>query len=602
MSTNGGKSQPGSLPTSGKVSSSLGSGSGSAWERASQSGSRSGAMSSDANPSTPPNVGRVLGDRWEVHEKIGVGGMASVHVGIDRRLERKVACKILHPHVAENPDARERLAREARAIAQLKHENVIEVYDYAIDDPECTWLISELIEGCSLRQFLDRQARPMPEVAVMIVCDVLKALKVAHRVGVIHRDVKPDNILIGQEGRPKLSDFGIAKVLHEVQMTTTGNLVGSPSYMSPEQADGLHTDHRTDLYSAGIVLYRLVTGTLPFRGGTPIETIRKVSAGEYADPTEVAPECAGMVAGIIRRALTRDLNGRYQTADEMLTDLMIVLQDAGLTATWEELPKYFADPEGYQKALKPVLARGLEARGKALLDSGEESRAVDCFNRALSLGEGSQHTVDLVKELSKRRSRTRMRRVAWTVGGAMVGIASIVLLLVGTDLLQGSRGTPALAAPQPRTEPMPVEVEPPPPQTPAPPVVADPLVANPVVADPAPPPNEPKPEPVAPAPHRVAPKPRRARPRPEPPPVISAPKPEPVVLTGTLQVGAKVWVDVYVDGKKVGRAPNRSRYTLPVGTHRVRAEQPGSNCSAFEDTFTIREDTTTRVRLAVSCP
>ncbi|MCA9553365.1 MAG: serine/threonine protein kinase [Myxococcales bacterium] len=267
-------------------------------------------------------MGRVLGERWQVHEKIGTGGMASVHLGVDLRLGRKVACKILHPHVAENPDARERLAREARAIAQLKHENVIEVYDYAIDDPECTWLVTELIEGCSLRQFLDRSAKPMPEVAVMITTEVVKALRAAHAVGVIHRDVKPDNILVGVEGRPKLSDFGIAKVLSESRMTTTGNLVGSPSYMSPEQSDGLHTDHRTDLFSIGIVLYRLVTGTLPFRGGTPIETIRRVSACEYVDPTELAPECAGAVAGIIRRALTRELNGRYQSAEEMLADLM----------------------------------------------------------------------------------------------------------------------------------------------------------------------------------------------------------------------------------------------------------------------------------------
>lgn len=558
-------------------------------------------MNSESQASTPPNVGLVLGERWEVHEKIGTGGMASVHIGIDRRLERKVACKILHPHVAENPDARERLAREARAIAQLKHENVIEVYDYSIDDPECTWLISELIEGCSLRQFLDRHSRPMPEVAAMIVCDVLKALRVAHRVGVIHRDVKPDNILVGQQGRPKLSDFGIAKVLHEVQMTTTGNLVGSPSYMSPEQADGLHTDHRTDLYSAGIVLYRLVTGTLPFRGGTPIETIRKVSAGEYIDPTEVAPECAGMVAGIIRRALTRDIDARYQTADEMLTDLMIVLQDAGLTATWEQLPRYFEDPEGYQSALKPVLARDLEARGKALLDSGEEGRAVDCFNRALSLGEGSQRTVDLVKELSKRRSRTQLRKVAWMVGGALAGVVSIVVLLTGTDVLKGPQGTPALAAQPHEGQPAlnavkvePIAPEPQPAQAePKADVQAKPEAPQPAAATPPKAKATPAPKP---APSRR----RRARSR--PPKAAAVTPPKPAVQTGTLQVGARVWVDVYVDGKKVGRAPNRSRYVLPVGDHTVRAEQPGSNCTAFEDKFTIRAGKTTRVRLPVSCP
>ncbi len=609
-------SSPGEGISTGKEESSLsGSASGSLWERASQSGAQSGRISGGTAPTTSPNVGRVLGERWQVHEKIGTGGMASVHAGIDLRLERKVACKILHPHIAENPDARERLAREARAIAQLKHENVIEVYDYSIDDPECTWLISELIEGCSLRQFLDRHCRPMPEVAVMIVCEILKALRVAHEMGVIHRDVKPDNILIGQQGRPKLSDFGIAKVLNEVGMTTTGSLVGSPNYMSPEQADGLHTDHRTDLYSAGIVLYRLVTGTLPFRGGTPIETIRKVSTGEYIDPTEIAPECAGSIASIVRRALCRDLDGRYQTAEEMLDDIMTVLQDAGLTATWEELPKYFADPEVYQAQLKPVLATELEARGKALLDAGEENRAVDCFNRALSLGEGNQRTVDLVKELSQRRNRSRMRRVAWTAGGALAGIASIIVLLVGTDVLDGPSTNPALADPnvhraQIRPEPEGPAFD----LTPAAKLQAAPQI-EPAKIEAAPQ--------IEPAKIEAAPKvetakvqprvkkthPRRVRKKRTAPVVEAAPKPTPVVKapvavapTGTLQVGAKVWVDVYVDGKKVGRAPNRSRYTVKVGEHRVRAEQPGSNCTAFEGKFTIKAGQTTRVRLPVTCP
>lgn len=599
-------SSPGESISTGKEElSSSGSASGSVWQRASQSGSQGGRISGGTAPSTSPNVGRILGERWQVHEKIGTGGMASVHAGIDLRLERKVACKILHPHVAENADARERLAREARAIAQLKHENVIEVYDYSIDDPECTWLISELIEGCSLRQFLDRHARPMPEVAVMIVCEILKALRVAHEMGVIHRDVKPDNVLIGQQGRPKLSDFGIAKVLNEVGMTTTGSLVGSPNYMSPEQADGLHTDHRTDLYSAGIVLYRLVTGTLPFRGGTPIETIRKVSAGEYIDPTEIAPECAGSIAGIIRRALSRDLDSRYQTAEEMLNDIMTVLQDAGLTATWEELPKYFADPEAYQVQIKPGLAAELEARGKSLLDAGEENRAVDCFNRALSLGEGNQRTVDFVNELSQRRSRSRMRRVAWTAGGALAGVVSIIVLLVGTDVLDGPSTNPALADPSTHR----VEIRPEPEAPSVDLALPAKVEAEPAKAELA---IQPEPTPakaVVPAPPVKKVRPRRVRRRqpviraaPKPPEVV---KPRPVVAiapTGTLQVGAKVWVDVYVDGKKVGRAPNRSRYTVKVGDHRVRAEQPGSNCTAFEGNFTIRAGETTRVRLPVTCP
>ena len=426
-----------------------------------KSGGSGGSWGSGGGPTShrtsSPHIGRVLGARWLVGERIGTGGMATVHAGTDLRLDRPVACKILHAHVAESPEARERLAREARAIAQLEHENVIRVYDYASDDPECTWLVTELVEGGSLRQILDRHDRPLPEVGVMVVTEVARALRAAHAVGVIHRDVKPDNILVGKEGRPKLSDFGIAKVLNESRMTLTGNLVGSPSYMSPEQADGLHTDHRTDLFSAGILLYRMVTGTLPFRGTTPIETIRRVSRGEYQDPVELAPECAGPIAGIIRRALSVSLDDRYQSADELLRDLGRVLQDAGLSATWEELPRFFADPAPYQAGLAPRLARTYEARGKALLEEGDEGRAVDCFNRALSLGTGDHHTLDLVRALSKRRGGGRVRRLIWASGLAAGAVLVIAGAIAAIDYLAAPQPAPAHAAGGIRVEPLPAE-------------------------------------------------------------------------------------------------------------------------------------------------
>ena len=563
-------------------------------------------------------IGRVLGGRWEVKERIGSGGMATVHIGDDHRLGRPVAVKILHAHVAESPEARERLAREARAIAQLKHENVIEVYDYASDDPDCTWLVTELIDGKSLRQFLDRHPRPMPEVAAMIITELLRALRAAHEVGVVHRDVKPDNILVGKEGRPKLSDFGIAKVLNEAKMTVTGNLVGSPSYMSPEQADGLHTDHRTDLYSTGIVLYRLVTGTLPFRGATPLETIRRVSRGEYQDPVEIAPESSGAIAGIIRRALAVDINERYQTADEMLADLARVLQDASLSATWEELPKYFADPEGYQAALRMRVLKEREAGGRAWRAPAEEGGAVWGRCGAISVVQSNQRTLDLVKELSKRRGRGRFRRIL-AAGGLALGAAfGVITVVVVSDLFAPEKqpvpamaardSTPTEAAPEPEA---PAEVTPkviPPPIEEAPTEVVPPVEVD---------PTEKAEEPVAEAKPKIERKPevkRVRRPEAEPPvqtappvepPPAAPPPPPPVVEApkiGSLQVGTRVWVDVYVDDQKVGRAPDRSVYPLAVGEHRLRAIKPDSNCLPFEHAFTIRPGETTRLRVELVCP
>jgi eukaryotic-like serine/threonine-protein kinase len=585
-------------------------------------------------------VGRVLADRWEVGPRIGLGGMASVHQGIDHRLGRAVAIKILHPHVAENPDSRQRLAREARAIAHLKHENVIEVYDYSIDDPDCTWLITELIDGPSLRQSLDRLDKPMPEISVMITTEVVRALRAAHQTGIVHRDVKPDNILIGREGRPKLSDFGIAQVISEQRMTVTGNLVGSPSYMSPEQANGKRTDHRTDLFSTGILLYRLVTGTLPFRGDTALDTIRKVSVGQFVDPVDLEPGAAGPVAGIIRRALAPAIEDRYQSADEMLADLMSVLQDAGLSATSEELPKFFADPSGYQSALRPRLAKELEARGKALLDAGQEARAVDCFNRALSLGEGNQRTLDIVRELSKRRGKGRVKRLAFSLAAAVGGIALVAAALVVTDRAFRSEATTKMAmanekpaieanprierasgAIETKTEPkLEAKVEPKP-EAPPSPIAAVTEAPERAGAD-APTRDRPKRPGAA---KRFAARDRdrdveRGRPKPaiiaagappedtvpgyDPPKVdtkMAGPSSEalPKLVYGTLHVGTNVWADVFVDGKKVGTTPEKNRYPLLPGPHRVRAIQ--NNCKSEEREFTILAGETNKMKLEVIC-
>lgn len=575
--------------------------------------------------SAPPAVwtGHTIGDRWEVKQRIGIGGMASVHEGVDLRLGRPVAVKILHPHVAENPDSRERLAREARAIAQLKHENVIEVYDYSSDDENCTWLVTELIDGSSLRQIVDRVERPMPEVAVMIVTEVVRALRAAHTIGIVHRDVKPDNILVGKAGRPKLSDFGIAQVVNETRMTLTGNLVGSPSYMSPEQANGKRTDHRTDLFSAGILLYRLVCGTLPFRGTTAIETIRKVSIGEFTDPVELEAGCQGAVAGIIRRALAIDIAERYQTADEMLSDLSAVLQDTGLSATWDELPKFFADPSGYQKALKPRLAKELEARGQALLNAGEEGRAVDCFNRSLSLGEGNQRTMDIVRELSKRRGKGRVRRFVWAAAAAVGAIAvfGVVYAKVREEPVETSPVHQQLAVVDRVQE-----------TVTAPREVADPVVpvAEKTIEATS---SENEPElgnddwqPTTPLEQeKRAKKGRRDREKKEavaqkepekvaekkttmiaaglPPVEEKKPEPESVpetrALYGTLQIGGNVWFDVYVDGKKLGRAPDQSKYPLVPGVHKIRAVKP--DCDPVEEELTIEPGKVSRLKLKIEC-
>lgn len=606
------------------------------------------------------HVGSVLAERWEVGGRIGSGGMASVHRGLDRRLERPVAVKILHPHIAESAEARERLAREARAIAQLRHENVIEVYDFDISDPELTWLVTELVEGTTLRRLIERSGPVLPEVGALITLELARALRAAHARGIVHRDVKPDNVLVGADGRPKLSDFGIAKVMAEAGMTATGNLVGSPSYMSPEQADGQAVDERTDLFSLGVVLYRLVTGVLPFRGATPLETVRKVAVAAYPDPTEVVPDCAGAVARVIRRCLARDPDQRYPSAEALITELTCLVEDAGVGRAAELLPRFFDDPAGCARELRPRIAEQLETRGRALLDRGEEARGLDCLARAAALSEGEQRTTDLIRQLRLHRRRPGRRAAlagllaslsivvavagAWwalgatelpapTAAPASGGLARVATetgstggdgerarggdQAATTEVRAAANRAPAAEVSERTTE-----------ATPARPAAADrargeadasedgraaaggrgrgeaPAAADRRAAD-ASDGRGAAPASPARATARPSSEARRDRPRRRTTapaaraPVRAAPT---APAPGVLHVGTGMWVDIHVDGERLGRAPNRSRYPLPPGEHVLEAKKPGSRCAPFRRTVQIRSEATTRVRVRLSCP
>ncbi len=580
-------------------------------------------------------VGLVLGGRWEVGGRIGSGGMAAVHRGLDRRLERPVAVKILHPHIAEIPSARERLAREARAMAQLRHPNVIEVYDFDTTDRTCSWLITELVEGMTLRRFLEGAGPLLAEVAALIALDLARALEAAHARGIVHRDVKPDNVLIGPEGRPKLSDFGIAKVLTEVGVTTTGHLVGSPSYMSPEQAEGLPVDHRSDLFSLGVVLFRLVTGELPFRGGTPLETVRRVALTSYPDPATIAPGCAGPVVSIIRRCLEKDPSERYGSATELAGALFIVAEDAGLLATAGDLSRFFLDPVGFQAALAAELPSRLEARAKALDALWQSERAAECRHRGRVLRDGQAVTAPpgAVLPPPEPPSSRAPPSPSWWAGLAAAGVlvaatmgwfatdrpappqSAAVAPLEPVPPLDGrttptdagtgqAGGRQAGAGPAPAEAPLeiPAEASAEGRKTPGPPKRrrADASGA---------PADGPTLAPTRPAMDRARPRARGRKTGPAsepersaslPPPTRAPPQPSPSdAQDGLLLIGTKRWADVIVDGRLLGRAPIQSRYPLPAGRHQLEARQP--SCAPFVQTVEIRPQETTRVRVQLRC-
>src|SRR5215471_3776205 len=270
-------------------------------------------------------------EKYDILEEVGQGGMAKVFRGYDTALGREVAVKILHPHLAELRESKLRLQREAQAVAKLRHENILEIFDYSGPDAAESYIVTEYIHGPNLKQFLDGHGRiPYPEIAAMIIVEVCRALAHAHTCGIIHRDIKPENVMIRDDGVIKLTDFGIAQVVDKERMTVTGQLLGSPAYMAPEHVDGKPLDFRTDVFSVGILLYQLATGHLPFRGKNPHEVLKRIAECRFQPAETVNPLVGTRLNRLIDKALAREPDARFADVGELRRELVEDLADAGV--------------------------------------------------------------------------------------------------------------------------------------------------------------------------------------------------------------------------------------------------------------------------------
>jgi serine/threonine protein kinase len=250
-------------------------------------------------------LGRQIG-RYKILEQLGQGGMSVVYKGLDTALDREVAVKVLHPHLSTREESRKRLAREARAVARLKHPNILEVYDFASGDSAEAYIVTEYIKGKTLRQFLTEQALGPPEISAMVVHQIASALAHAHELSVIHRDLKPENVMLRDDGVLKLMDFGIAKIVdRDEKMTMTGALVGSPAHMAPEIIEGEEAGPEADVFSLGTMLYLFATGRLPFTANNTTATLKRILDGVYEDPRRLEPLVSDELAEIIATCLMR---------------------------------------------------------------------------------------------------------------------------------------------------------------------------------------------------------------------------------------------------------------------------------------------------------
>lgn len=271
--------------------------------------------------------GKILGNRYEIIEKVGNGGMATVYKATDLVLKRYVAVKVLRDEFTTDEEFIKRFETEAQSAARLVHANIVSIFDVGVDNG-IYYIVMELIQGKTLKEIIVEERGPLPwKWSVNVAIQIASALEMAHKNNIIHRDIKPHNIIITEDGIAKVTDFGIAKAVSNSTITAFGTTIGSVHYFSPEHARGGYTDAKSDIYSLGVVMYEMVTGKVPFDADTPVSVALKHMQEEPIPPIEANPHLPEAVNKIILKALKKDPMLRYQTATELLQDLRMALKN-----------------------------------------------------------------------------------------------------------------------------------------------------------------------------------------------------------------------------------------------------------------------------------
>ncbi len=376
----------------------------------------------------------VFGNRYEVIERVGDGGMATVYRGLDRVLKRDVAIKVMHPHLAGRADARQRFNREAQAIARLHHTNIVDVFDFSLGTDENAYLITEFVHGDTLTRFVMDHGPFLPQAAALIGHAVASALEHAHGVGIVHRDIKPDNLMISKDGHIKLMDFGIATAMDLEQMTATGAIVGSPAHMAPEQIEGGPLDHRCDIFAFGTVLYYLVTRKLPFVASNPHALFRMILEGRYEAASKHNPQVDRGFDSLIAQCLARQPADRWPTMTAVQNALSLYLKQFRMSDVATLLPRFLKAPEVFQFDLKPSLVQILTAEGRRYGQANQLALAIDSLNRALVLDADADEPRLALRELTVRSRRRKQFRRLTVLGAVAAGL--LLIAWVGWALLQ----------------------------------------------------------------------------------------------------------------------------------------------------------------------
>lgn len=332
--------------------------------------------------SRDPVIGRTIDRRYEVGDRIARGGMASVYTGLDLRLDRKVAVKVMHPHLGDDPEFRERFIQEAKAAARLAHPNVVNTYDQG-EDGDLAWLVMELVPSITLRDLLAERGRITPEQSLDVLEAVLAGLAAAHRAGIVHRDLKPENILLAHDGRIKIGDFGLARAAS--QNTATGKaLLGTIAYLSPELVTRGIADTRSDIYAVGIMLFEMLTGTQPFTGDEPMQIAYQHANDDVPLPSRSAQGIPEALDSLVHWATQRDPNLRPADAAEMLAELHAI-RERGIDTPTTVLPFLSEDERSTTIIERPRKQRRPIVTEPEVVHDGGDGKATTALTRRVTL-------------------------------------------------------------------------------------------------------------------------------------------------------------------------------------------------------------------------
>lgn len=370
-------------------------------------------MSTRRNEQETP--GRIEATRFEVIREVGKGGMATIYLAKDALApHRPVALKVIHPHLAGDPDLVARFQHEVRAQVQLKHPCVVEMIGWGEDATGRLFMAMEYVDGPTLRDLMQAARRLPVELASYVTASVLAGLGCAHDRGLVHRDVKPGNIMVTRDGRVKVADFGIAKAEEMTKLTSTGNVIGTPAYMSPEQALARPLDARSDLFSVGVMLYEMLLGENPFQTGNPATTLSRVVHHQQRPAFETLPTTPALLEGLLDSLLQKDAERRPESASHALKELARAVAEDGQAATPELMTRFLARPDEVAGELNTARARRHFERGVRVFDQGRGSAEAALWELFLAtlLDPGNGEAQAWLEQVSSERGYTLQRKAS----------------------------------------------------------------------------------------------------------------------------------------------------------------------------------------------